>query len=219
MSSPQALAVVERFRAEVVGEPEAVAARLDSYIALLRRWQPAQNLVSRETLADVWTRHVSDSLQVLRLLTPRDQTFVDLGSGAGFPALPLAIARAGHPGTRFLLVESNGRKAAFLRTVAREIELPVTVLALRAEDLDSRETPVPDVITSRALAPLPLLCGMADRFAGETSRAIFHKGREYDEELRAAEASFSFDLRVVPSDTSPEGVLLELRNLRAKSKA
>src|SRR5690606_9259042 len=103
-----------------------VAADLESYAQLLRKWQPVQNLVSRETLDDVWSRHFLDSLQVLTLLKPEDRAFLDLGSGGGFPALPLAIALKS-PNHHFTLIEPNGRKVSFLRTVVRELKLMVNV--------------------------------------------------------------------------------------------
>src|SRR5690606_32329629 len=124
---------------------QQVAEDLESYAQLLRQWQKVQNLVSRETLDAVWTRHFADSLQVLPLLENTDRQFLDLGSGGGFPALPLAIALKG-PNHHFILVEPTSRKVSFLRTVARELGLAVTVDGRRSEAIDSRETPAPDVI-------------------------------------------------------------------------
>ncbi len=195
----------------------AVAEDLDAFAGLLRKWQKVQNLVSRETLDDVWTRHFADSLQVLKLLTAKDNLILDLGSGGGLPALPLAIASKG-TGRRFVLVEPNGRKVSFLRTVARELGLAVTVLDRRSDEIDSRETGVPDVITSRALAALPLLCTWAAPFFGPETRAIFHKGREHVEELVESGAVWHHDVVTLTSDTDPQGVLLELRHLSLKNR-
>lgn len=194
----------------------AVAADLESYAQLLRKWQAVQNLVSRETLGAVWTRHFADSLQVLPLLTADDHSFLDLGSGGGFPALPLAIALKGS-NHHFTLIEPNGRKVSFLRTVARELGLAVDVEGRRSDQVDSRETPVPDVITSRALASLPTLCGWMEPFFAPKSRAILHKGREHVEELAETVPLWDLDVVVTESDTDPNGVLLTLKNLRAKS--
>ncbi|MGH8817295.1 MAG: 16S rRNA (guanine(527)-N(7))-methyltransferase RsmG [Achromobacter pestifer] len=193
-----------------------VGADLESYALLLRKWQAVQNLVSRETLAAVWSRHFADSLQVLPLLGPNDRAFLDLGSGGGLPALPLAIALKGSS-CHFTLVEPNGRKASFLRTVARELGLSVSVEARRSDQLDSRETPAPDVITSRALAGLPVLCGWMEPFFAPQTRAILHKGREYVEELAEAVPHWDFNVVSTKSDIDPSGVLLTLTNLRAKS--
>lgn len=193
-----------------------VARDLESYARLLRKWQAVQNLVSRETLDAVWDRHFADSLQVLPLLTPADRRFLDLGSGGGFPALPLAIASKGSD-RHFTLVEPTSRKASFLRTVARELGLDVTVENRRTEQIDSRETPPPDVITSRALAALPQLCSWMAPFFAPQTRAILHKGREHVEELAEAGAHWSFDVLLTQSDTDQSGVLLTLTNLSAKT--
>ena len=195
---------------------EAVGRDLESYANLLRKWQAVQNLVSRETLDQVWTRHFADSLQVLPLLSENDQTFLDLGSGGGFPALPLAIANKGSS-RKFVLVEPTSRKVSFLRTVARELDLNVVVHGRRCDDLDSRETGVPDVITSRALAALPQLCDWMAPFFGPKTRAILHKGRDHVEELAESGAHWHHDVLIKPSDTDPGGVILTVSNLRGKS--
>jgi 16S rRNA (guanine527-N7)-methyltransferase len=209
--SAEALAAVGPF-AQFCSRPAAdVAADLERFRELLTKWQPAQNLVSRETLASFWTRHVADSLQLLPLIRPSDQHFVDLGSGGGLPGIPLALAlQRSH-----VLVESNSRKASFLRAVIRELALPATVDSERIEDFVSRETP--DVITARALAPLPALLGLAAPLSGPTTRAIFHKGREYREELQQAAARWTFDVLQYQSAIAPDSVLLEIANLRPKS--
>ena len=195
---------------------DEVGRDLESFSQLLHKWQPVQNLVSRETLNEVWTRHFADSLQVLSLLKSTDQAFLDLGSGGGFPALPLAIALKGSP-AHFTLIEPNGRKVSFLRTVARELGLLVTVEGARSDQVDSRETPVPDVITSRALAALPQLCSWISPFFGPQSRAVLHKGREHVEELAETATRWDYDVLITPSDTDRSGVLLTLENLRGKT--
>jgi len=217
MSAADALAVVEPYRALLTRPAEVVARDLESFAQLLAKWQRVQNLVSRETLAGLWTRHVADSLQVLPLLRPDDATFLDLGSGGGFPAIPLAIALKNHT-HRFVLVEPNARKASFLRTVARELDLPVTVEARRSEAIDPRETEPIDVITSRALASLKDLSALAAPFFGPQTRAIFHKGREHVDELAESDAVWHHDVLITKSATDPGGVLLELKNLRLKTK-
>lgn len=211
-----AAAAIEQYAPHFTRPMAGVVADLESYARLLRKWQAVQNLVSRETLDSVWSRHFADSLQVLSLLGETDTTFMDLGSGGGFPALPLAIALKG-PKHHFTLVEPTGRKVSFLRTVARELDLSVTVQGKRSDQLDSRETPVPDVITSRALAALPQLCSWMAPFFGPATRAILHKGREHVEELAEAGAHWSFNVVVTNSDTDRSGVLLTLTNLSAKS--
>lgn len=207
---------IERYAPYFVRPLAKVAVDLESYARLLQKWQAVQNLVSRETLDEVWSRHFADSLQVLPLLRDGDHAFLDLGSGGGLPALPLAIALKS-PSHHFTLIEPNGRKVSFLRTVARELGLIVTVEGRRSDQVDSRETPKPDVITSRALAALPTLCGWMKPFFAPQSRAILHKGREHVEELAEAATHWDYDVVVTSSDTDRSGVLLTLSNLRAKS--
>jgi len=217
LPSAQALETVQVY-AEWLSRPaEAVVADLESFCELLTKWQRVQNLVSRETLNDVWRRHVADSLQVLKQLSPADNVILDLGSGGGLPAIPMAIGSKGSD-RHFTLVEPNGRKVSFLRTVARELGLPVTVIDKRSDEIDSRETILPDVITSRALASLPQLCAMAAPFFGPDTRAIFHKGREHVEELVESSAVWHHDVVILASDTDPQGVLLELKNLSLQNK-
>jgi 16S rRNA (guanine527-N7)-methyltransferase len=194
----------------------AVGSDLESYAKLLTKWQAVQNLVSRETLGQVWTRHFADSLQVLALTRPTDKLFLDFGSGGGFPALPIAIGSKGSD-RHFVLVEPTARKVSFLRTVARELDLNVTVIGRRSDQTDSRETGVPDVITSRALAAMPQLCAWMAPFFGPSTRALLHKGREHVEELAESGALWHHDVVLTKSDTDPSGVIVELTNLRGKS--
>ena len=191
-------------------------ADLERFASLLRKWNAVQNLVSRETIDALWPRHIEDSLQLMRFVRPTDLAVVDFGSGGGFPAIPMAIASR-ETDRRFTLVEPTAKKVSFLRTVARELALPVTVLAQRAEQLDSRETF--DLVTSRALAALPVLAAAALTVVKFDGHCLFPKGRNYRQELDAAAAKFHFDVVVHPSESDPEGVILEITNLRAKSAA
>jgi 16S rRNA (guanine527-N7)-methyltransferase len=189
---------------------------LERFAALLRKWNAVQNLVSRETVDELWPRHIEDSLQLLPLLRDTDRRIVDLGSGGGFPAIPLAIATRGSE-RRFTLVEPIAKKASFLRTVARELDLPITVESVRAEQVDSRETF--DLVTSRALAALSDLVALGARFLAPRGHMLLHKGRNYRQELDAAAQLFDFDVVIHPSRTDPESAILEISNLRAKSAA
>lgn len=197
--------------------PEAdVIADLKTFRRLLEKWQNAQNLVSRETLGEFWTRHVADSLQILALLPKDCGHVVDLGSGGGLPALPLAIALKGSD-TRFSLVESNGRKCAFLRMVSRELGLSVHVFDKRIDSDVSRETGAADVITARALASLPDLLGYVSHFWQHDSVAVLHKGREHVEEIAQAGAAWDFDVVISASKVDQAGAVLQISNLRPKA--
>jgi len=187
---------------------------LEDYAALLRKWNAVQNLVSRETLAEIWPRHIEDSLQLVPLLRPHDRQIIDLGSGGGFPAIPMAIASR-ETERRFTLVEPVAKKASFLRAVARELALPVSVESVRAEQIDSRETF--DVVTSRALAALPKLLGYGVDFLRPGGHMLLLKGRTFREEMALAAQLFDFDVIVHPSSTDPEAAILEISNPRAKS--
>src|SRR5215204_7596941 len=132
------------------------AERLEKFIELLLSWQRTTQLVARSTLPELWTRHVADSLQLLPL-APEARTWVDLGSGGGFPGLTLACALADTAGAKVHLVESNAKKAAFLREGARALRLPALVHAMRIEDFSHDFADSPDVVTARALAPLTRL--------------------------------------------------------------
>ncbi len=197
----------------------AVRQDLESFAALLRKWNAVQNLVSRETEASLWERHILDSLQILPLISPSDASFLDLGSGGGMPAIPLAIALKGGR-ARFQLVEPVSKKVAFLRQAIRELGLSAAVHAGRSDSLDSRETSGErgfDVITSRALAALPMLLGLIHPFFGPETRAILHKGRDYAREIEESRLAWDFDVVLTDSATETGAVLLQVSNLRRKT--
>lgn len=205
--------------------PEAAVRKdLESFSALLKKWNAVQNLVSRETENALWSRHILDSLQVMPLLRPDDRRFLDVGSGGGLPALPLAIALKGGPAW-LTLVEPIGKKVAFLRQVIRELGLAADVHAGRTDSFDSRETSTEganagfDVITSRALAALPLLLELIHPFFGPETRAILHKGRDHAVEVEESRLAWDFDVVITRSTTDEAGVLLEISNLRRKSNS
>ncbi|MBN9309490.1 16S rRNA (guanine(527)-N(7))-methyltransferase RsmG [Devosia sp.] len=195
-------------------EPE-VRRDLESFSALLRKWNAVQNLVSRETETALWERHIVDSIQILPLLRRTDERFLDIGSGGGLPAIPLAIALKGGP-ARFQLVEPIGKKVAFLRQAIRDLGLSAAVHAGRSDTLDSRETRF-DVITSRALAALPELLGLIHPFFGPETRAILHKGRDYARELEESRLAWDFDVILTNSATETGAVLLQVSKLRRKT--
>jgi len=181
--------------------------RLERHIALLAKWSPVINLVSRSTLADAWERHVLDSAQTWSLLPEGTRSVVDLGSGAGFPGLTLAILAMEH-GSPFevLLVESDRRKAAFLREVIRETGVSASVLVERAESLDRTA----DVVTARGFAGLNALLGIAAPIMGENGTALLHKGARYESELAAAAENWHMETDIHQSRIDPASVILRI---------
>jgi len=186
--------------------------RLEGLVALLRRWQRIKNLVAPSTLDHVWQRHILDSLQLIGL-APAALRWIDLGSGAGFPGLVVAAAIAGRDGASVHLVEANGRKAAFLRTAALELGLPVTVHAARIEDASGSIAEGFDVVTARALAPLPRLLPLISPFVARGAVALLHKGADFAAEVAEARTEFGFDLVEHPSVSDPAGRILEVRGI------
>ena len=182
--------------------------RLALYCELLRRWQRAVNLVGPKTLPDVWRRHIWDSAQLLPLLPPRPGPLLDVGSGAGFPGMVLAILGV----EAVTLVESDARKGQFLREVARQTETPVTIYVDRLEKIRDYVT-APNFITARAVAPLPSLLDMVKLYIMPNTVCLFHKGRKADAELVAARAGWRFTARKIPSETDPTGVILRLEDI------
>lgn len=186
-------------------------ARLEAYAALLVKWNPAINLVSRATLAELWTRHFLDSAQIFSLCPAGAQTWADLGSGGGFPGLVVAVLAAeAAPDLRVTLVESDARKAAFLSTVVRELGLSVTVKTARIESLAPLGA---DVVSARALAPLDDLLGFAARHLAPQGRALFLKGASHARECATAGEHWRFALDVHPSLTDAEGAILSIGDL------
>lgn len=187
-------------------------ARIAAYEALVRRWNPRINLVAPSTLADLRDRHVADSAQLFALAPPDWRHWADLGSGAGFPGLVVAILAAqARPAGRVALVESDRRKAAFLATVRRELGLDCDIHADRIERLAPLGA---DIVTARALAPLDRLLPLARRHLRPGGTALFPKGaRGVAEEIAAAQGDWSFDLDRLPSRTSTGSVILRIGNI------
>lgn len=193
--------------------PRATRDRLDIFVGLLRRWQPTINLVAPATLPALWSRHVDDSLQV-QAAAPDARRWIDLGSGGGFPGLVTAIVLAGQPCVEVHLVESDKRKAAFLRTVARETNVPAVVHVERIERF--AENPVPDIhaVSARALAPLPQLIAWAEPFILAGAIGVFPKGQTAEAELTASNLDNRFVIESIPSRTDRAGRLLIVRASR-----
>lgn len=192
------------------------AARLDRFVALLQQWQRKTNLVSPATLPEIWTRHVADSLQLLRF-APEAKVWVDLGAGGGFPGLALACALTERPGTVVHLVESNGKKCAFLREAVRTTGVRAVVDCERIEAFAARFDGAAEVVTARALAPLETLLGQAAPLLKTGALALFPKGQDVAAELTVASRYWNITADLEPSLTSPEGRILVVRRLERRA--
>jgi 16S rRNA (guanine527-N7)-methyltransferase len=190
---------------------DATRTRLETLVALVRKWNPAINLVAPSTLENAWDRHIADSAYLVDLVPPPPH-WADLGSGAGFPGLVVAILLAERsPATRVTLVESDGRKAAFLHTAARTLGVSIDVRNARVEALAPLDA---QVVSARALAPLDRLLPLALPHLADGGVCLFPKGARAAEELASASGSWSFDLIRHPPPTAAGGEVLEIRNLR-----
>ena len=185
--------------------------RLEHYAALLRKWNAAINLVSKSTLEELWTRHFLDSAQIFDYCPDSGRHWADLGSGGGFPGLVIAIlaAESNHD-LRVTLVESDIRKATFLRTVARETGVSVQVLSDRIENLPPLSA---DVLSARALSALPQILEFAFRHMATDGLALFPKGATHAEELEAAHKIWTFSCNAFASQTDPRSVILSIGRL------
>lgn len=188
--------------------------RLEHFVALFQKWAKSINLTAPSTLNDAWSRHIADSAQIFQL-QPRPGIWVDLGSGGGFPGIVTAIMLAELKEGWVHLVESNNKKAAFLRTALRETDGRGSIHPVRIEDAPAI-VPTCDFISARALADLPKLFAFAEPWARENAalRAYFHKGRDYRAEIEKARGSWSFDLLEHRSAVEQDSVVLEISNLQ-----
>ncbi|MEH6404837.1 MAG: 16S rRNA (guanine(527)-N(7))-methyltransferase RsmG [Sneathiella sp.] len=180
--------------------------KLEIYAALLEKWQKAVNLVSKSTIPDLWNRHMLDSFQILKFADAKAGTWIDLGSGAGFPAIVVAIASD----FDVHVVESDMKKCLFMREVSRETSAPITVHNSRIEAVEPFKA---DVISARALAPLDKLLGYAIPFANEKTEFLFLKGQDVDGELTNAAKCWSMEPIKHQSLSSSEGCILKIKNV------
>jgi 16S rRNA (guanine527-N7)-methyltransferase len=186
--------------------------RLTKYVELLASWNRRINLVGRDTMGDVWRRHILDSAQLFPLIPREARRLVDLGSGAGLPGLVLGIM--GVPEVH--LIESDTRKGVFLREAARITGAPATVHARRIDRVPGFPA---DVVTARALAPLSELLTLSERFLGDRSLCLFLKGRMVDEELTEAAKAWHMRADRQPSLTDPSGCILRLEAIARDPRA
>jgi len=185
--------------------------RLKAYETSLHEWQNKFNLVSSASLEESWNRHFLDSMQLFKYIPSDAEKLFDLGSGAGFPGMVLAImAMEKTPYLKVSLVESIKKKTLYLKHVAELTGANVTIINERIEKLPAEKA---DVITSRALTALDKLLGYAEPFCKRNTKCIFPKGKKYAEELTEARRHWKFDCQVIPSEQSAEGVVLIITNL------
>jgi 16S rRNA (guanine527-N7)-methyltransferase len=191
-------------------------ARLDRYVELLLEWQAKTNLVASSTLPTLWTRHISDSLQLLTL-APSARTWADLGSGGGFPGVVLACELAETAGAMVHLVERNTRKAAFLREALRVTGSPGIVhLADIGENVDRIVGKV-DCVTARAVAPLHQLIAFVEPLVKRGAKALFLKGQDVEAELTEATKYWNIAPSLHPSRTGGQGWIVELDRIEPRN--
>jgi 16S rRNA (guanine527-N7)-methyltransferase len=190
------------------GASEAQMADLETFRGLLAEWNEKMNLVGPSAMAEFWLRHAYDSAQLLAI-APKAKVWADLGAGAGFPGLVLAILLKGRPGAHVHLVESMAKRCRFLAAVVEALDLPVTVHNARAEDLSLKV----HVVCARACAPMSKLLGYARPYLRKNVLALFLKGQDVEVELAEATRYWSFVATLSPSLSSPQGRVVQLKRL------
>jgi len=187
-------------------------AKFATYAQLIAKWQRAINLVSPTTIDQIFARHIADSLQVFTVRPTNQGLWLDIGSGAGFPGLVCAVAAQDvAPQLVFRLIESDKRKAGFLREAARQLSVSVDVLTTRIEETNPQYA---QIISARALAPLSKLCELSAPHLEPDGTALFQKGRSHEKEQRAADQVWMMTREILPSKTEPDAVIYRIGNLR-----
>lgn len=190
--------------------------RLDATVSLLLHWQRTTNLIAPASIPHLWTRHVADSLQLLKYIPDSARMFVDLGSGGGFPGLVLACALADRPEVAFHLVESNAKKSAFLRAAVQDSGVPATVHCRRIEDFSADFAGAADVVTARALAPLHELVGYVAPLLKSQTVALLPKGQDVATELTQTTKCWNIEYRLAPSLTDDNARIVILTAVTAR---
>lgn len=185
--------------------------RLKLYVQRLEEWQKKTNLVAPSTLEDIWSRHIADSLQIMTL-KPEATSWVDIGSGGGLPGLVITAVMAEREGSQVDMIESIQKKCSFLRQVNRQMQGPAKVHCGRIEDV-AAGLDIPQIVTARALASLPVLLDLASPLLMNGAVGLFHKGREFESELADCDGLWRFDLIKHESVISTDSVILEIKNL------
>ncbi len=185
--------------------------RLECFAALIRKWTAKINLIAPATVDHIWSRHIDDSAMIYGLANQSAKKWTDIGSGGGFPGIVVAIlAKGDSPKTQVTLIESDQRKATFLRTAVRNLDLNARVLAERIEMAPQQEA---DIVSARALTSLSGMMPLLLRHLSQTGSALLHKGRNYQQEIAQARENWSFDLEEYPSFTDPNARLLKIKGI------
>ena len=193
----------------LTGATDEQIADLETFIARLAEANAVMNLIGPDTLPDVWSRHIWDSAQLLEL-APEAKTWADLGAGAGFPGVVLAILLKGRPGAHVWLIDSLGKRCRFLQEVVDELTLPATVINGRAEEQALKV----DVVTARAVAPMEKLLAYAQPYLQRGAQGLFLKGEKAEAELIEARKVWHFDSSLSVSRSDPRGRIVSVRSLR-----
>lgn len=197
----------------LTGVSRETLGRVHSYLAVLDAWRERINLIGPGEGRHLWRRHVLDSLQLIPQISTDDLQVADLGSGAGFPGLVIACALAERPGASVTLVEKSVRKSQFLEAAIAEVRLPARVLNLRIEDTPRDRF---DLLTARALAPLPKLLGYGYAWLKPSGKALLMKGRDTAAELAEARKDWTFEVTERESLSSQEGRVLKVSSIRPR---
>jgi 16S rRNA (guanine527-N7)-methyltransferase len=197
--------------------PRETVDLLDRFVEQLLPWTQRTNLISPSTIPTIWTRHIADSLQLLPL-APDAKSWIDLGTGAGFPGIVIGCALAKRKGTVLHLVESIGKKTAFLREAVGHLGIPAQVHPVRIEDFVKNSKLRADVVTARAVAPLDRLLDLAAPLLMKGSLGLFPKGQDVGRELTEASKYWNIDAELVPSRTSSQGRIVVVRGLTRRAK-
>jgi 16S rRNA (guanine527-N7)-methyltransferase len=194
----------------LIGADDATARRLSIFCEVLARWRRVTDLISENSFPDIWLRHIADSGQLLHL-APAARNWVDLGTGAGFPGMVIAIQLAGIPGARVHCIESDRRKCAFLREVARETGAPAEIHAARIESIDPLALLPVDAVTSRALAPLPRIMEFARVWIENGAIGLFPRGKTTQAQLQGLSSSIAAEIRIHRSQIDPGAEIVSAR--------
>ncbi|WP_424983364.1 16S rRNA (guanine(527)-N(7))-methyltransferase RsmG [Maritalea sp. S77] len=194
---------------------DQIMSDLSGYENQLIKWQKIKNLVSRETLSEIWSRHFLDSLQLIPMIPEESKVILDMGSGGGFPAIPLAIVLK-NQSIAVHLVESNGRKGSFLRQIVRDLGLNASVHTERVESLKPQEIGHIDVFTARAFASLTDVCGYIYPLWQQNSVGLFQKGRGYSKEIEESLQKWRYSYSTVESETLGDAAIVKMTDLMQK---